>query len=147
MNPTKLLEIIFDENDSCVEGGPTVRESASITKSFPNQSIIPFIQKLAYNAFNGAKVASFLVQMAKQGKIMSFRFGREYSPVLYLTVSPYAKGLCDPPDKNILEIRIQKIIGALKKLKADEVEREGAVEYHDDTGLVQEGGIVRAWWD
>jgi hypothetical protein len=110
-----LLKAIFgDEN-----GGVF----ATVTVSSDAEPALAFMETLQYNAFDGLFVAPYLRGLFKDGNLLRLRFGREYGPVLYLTV------------KNACSNQVQE---ALRKLCADEVDVvSGDAETH----------VIRAWFD
>jgi len=95
----------------------------------------------SYNEFRGDNVANALRKMHDEGLIMSAEFGREFSPVLYVTI-PYwttqrTKNLDEDERKfspGERESMRQRIVEILQEAKPDEL---GG--YHD--------WGVRAWWD
>ena len=94
----------------------------------------------SYNNFRGKAVADALREMHNEGLIMSAAFGRENSPVLYVTV-PYwtqqrtkstdeEERRFTPEERKAMTLRIFAI---LQKVEPDEL------------GLHYEK--IRAWWD
>jgi hypothetical protein len=130
-NKTKLLEAIFDYNSWNAKDYAYVGESVPWTLKGAKFPVLEFIKKLpGANFFNGKKVAACLMRLIREGKIASFRFGREYSECLYVTVSLADHGTCNP---EVLPGRAKQIMNALKRVKADELHLNGTE--------------IRAWWD
>jgi hypothetical protein len=136
MKPNALLATIFD--DDCETPCAFVSVSTVASDKSRYEPVLKFIEKLNYNDFNGKAVAAFLrkniLAENKNGAIVDIRFGREYSPVLYLTISAYDfkkdKKLTDK-EREKLGLRI---LGRIKReLKPNELRLDGRV--------------IRAWFD
>ena len=95
--------------------------------------ILDFIAKMpAANNFDGEKLARELKQMIQQGLIREYKFGREYSEVVYITVLDFQHVTRLTPQE--LSLRVERVKTIMKNiLGADEVSSNGSV--------------VRAWWD
>jgi hypothetical protein len=81
-----------------------------------------------YNNFDPAKVIAYLTKAVKLDDICHIRFGREYSVVLYLTVSMSKAHFAKKKERVLANIK--------KALNANEVWFTGA----DNTE-------IRVWWD
>lgn len=127
-----LLKLIFGDSGNALL-------MASVTSCSPasGDPIIKFMREekngkpLRYNDFNGGRVANFLDGLIDNGDAVGFRFGREYSPVLYLTVSQWVLQSKRTPEQ--MKVAIARIMEGFKALKADEVSCDG--------------NTIRAWWD
>lgn len=98
-----------------------------------------------YNNFDGANVAQAVMALHERGMLMDASFGREGSPVLYLTV-PYwthqrsnaerfsAQGERIPDETQ--RAYLDAINEIMRGLKADEISESEP-----------SGNTVRAWWD
>jgi len=74
----------------------------------------------SYNEFVGEDVATAVENLFADGHTRRVQFGREGSPVLYLS-------LTDDGDS-------EEVMEAMSELKADEID-------------AQPGDVIRAWWD
>jgi len=95
----------------------------------------------SYNNFEGEAVANALRQMHNEGLIMEAGFGREQSPVLYIT-PPFWTHQRTKPSKERRQFTEQernamfrRIFEILEKTNPDELD------------LVYGDYQVRAWWD
>lgn len=101
-----------------------------------SEQFLPVIAGIRYNDFDGNKVAYFLRNLFEDAKkydselAVLAEFGRELSPVLYLTLSR---------DRYIeLDIR-----NRVSQLNASEISEERILsDRHDDPQI-----RVRVWWD
>jgi len=94
----------------------------------------------SYNNFRGKAVADALREMHNEGLIMSAAFGRENSPVLYVTVPYWTQQRTKSTDEEARRFTpeerkamVRRIIAILQKVEPDEL------------GLYYEK--IRAWWD
>ena len=95
----------------------------------------------SYNNFRGSELAREIQHLHHKGYVMEARFGREGSPVIYITppywthqASNYEEGrsrLYSQLERDIMKTQICK---SLRQLEPDEL---------DDTELYG----IRAWWD
>ena len=121
--PTRLLNAVTEETKD-IEGLASTIETIE-----------------TYNDFRGKVVAEALRQLHDEGLIMGARFGREQSPVLYVSVPFWThqrtKQFGEEKRKFTSEERgemIQRIFWILRKTMPDEL---GITEDYE----------VRAWWD
>jgi hypothetical protein len=98
-----------------------------VTYGHDLDSVIDAIRSINYNEFNGVKVSAALKRIAANGQIKMIWFGREYSPVIYIHIKPYAKD------------DVETTINVFRKLGADEVGAERDAS--------EDEFVVRAWWD
>jgi hypothetical protein len=89
-----------------------------------------------YNGFNPVNVVNFLQKAAKANAICAIRFGREYSPVMYLTASRLKIVKSGAKRCSDREFEARK-----KRLLADVKKALGPAE------LAYEGNELRCWWD
>jgi hypothetical protein len=97
----------------------------------------------SYNKFSGKKVADTLRKMHDEGLIMSAKFGREFSPVLYVTIpfwtNQSTKHVHDKDKRRLSpgerESMRQRIVEILQEAMPDEL------------GGGHHGWEIRAWWD
>jgi hypothetical protein len=134
-----LLQVIYED---CQTPFATVEVPTIAGCDKPlYEPVLRFVQGIkAYNAFKGPKVAAFLrkhLHDAKHGPIIHIRFGREYSPVLYLTlaVSEFKNG-----DYRHLPYQERR------KLTADFL-KQCRAELKPDSASIVSSGAVRLWWD
>jgi hypothetical protein len=129
MTKIQVLEAIFDDSWNAQDYA-YVGESVPWTLKGAKFPVLEFIKNLpGANFFNGKKVAACLMRLIKEGKIASFRFGREYSECLYVTVLPEQ----DEKGRFLVLDRANQIMKALKRVKADELHLNGTE--------------IRALWD
>ena len=95
----------------------------------------------SYNNFRGPKLACQLQYLHHKGYVMGAKFGREGSPVIYLSPPYWSNQASNSNDENGRQysetertVMRNEIMKSLKRLDPDELE---------DTGLFG----VRAWWD
>lgn len=88
-----------------------------------------------YNNFNGEKVATAIQQIRKiwgSDYQLSFEFGREGSPVLYVSL-PYWKNKKEKYTEAERKEKTELSLAVLKATQTDE--------------LWEENNKIRAWWD
>jgi hypothetical protein len=121
-----------------------------------------FVRGLEYNKFDGKKLATCIEHLVLQNLVSKFRFGREYSPVLYVTVNPLDDSMSKVSTNTVLLARTRHVLRTLaEQCQPDELwgvpPRAGAKSRHLDKdgkwvtksggrGMV-ETGWIRAWWD
>ena len=130
MNTFKLLETIFDDC-SCPSAYVKCQSIHSEVSSYDD--VFKFMSGLVYNDFGGRKVVCALTKHINA--IQEIRFGREYSPVMYVRPRMF--------DKHYRKLqgaakrsRLASLLRLLKSLNADEC-WEVNPETHE----------IRAWWD
>lgn len=132
MNVKQLLEIIYSENSDVmmayVQVSTSTKEECDL--------VLSFIAGLKYNEFNGKKVTDALKKIIGEETVSTIRFGREYSPVLYLTVHKFDFKTDKSLDAKGFNARLDKIKTEFKKLGAQEIHVEGEAPAQ-----------VRFWWD
>ena len=158
-NVTRFLERLFSDEDGIMHATTGSMEFFTESEFGPQtQQILGFMRNawgsnnpLSYNEFQGDKVAAYLETMLGK-EIIKMDFGREYSPVLYLTL----RNQTNDPDLAKYagdEKKLVKIIKDLKRLGADElsVEQGWLKSCHDGKYAAGKSGpgqwIIRAWWD
>jgi hypothetical protein len=107
------------------------------------QQLLEAIGKIDYNEFDGRKVSDWLCMRTafNGGTIANIRFGREGSPVLYLTVT---KAVHEPTGTDP---------HAYRKLTARERTRlartllKEAKDIMPNEAWIEPPGVVRLWWD
>ena len=147
MTHTQLTQAIFanDGTAGCTYG---YVESSTIidygeSSPFGVRPILAAVRSVdSYNEWDGPKVARWLEKQAVAfgGDVMSVRFGREGSPVLYLTIRK-----ADGTDAESKPIRLtdeqrsslaDKVISSAKRAKL-----------HPDEAWQESPGVIRLWWD
>lgn len=132
-----LIENIFNQNE--ILRATVQIYTISVAEAPQFNWLIQEISNIEYNEFDGKAAASFLFReiFTKGGPIISIRFGRECSPVMYLEISTttndddFARYM-EP--KEVEESAKQLLARAVKELKPDEADIVGP-------------GMIRLWWD
>jgi hypothetical protein len=121
----KLLDAIFNPDNGGVFATVQAGTGFIYLREEDLEPILKFVKGLRYNDFDGRKVSVYLRKLVRNKELFGLRFGREYSPVMYLTVpNEIAK----------------RVIGELSGgVKAKETDIAG---YYGETRTV-----IRAWWD
>ena len=134
-----LLEVIYQD---CQTPFATVEVPTIAGCDNPlYEQVLRFIQGIkVYNGFKGPKVAAFLRQHihdAKHGPIIHIRFGREYSPVLYLTLigSEFNNG-----DYRHLSYQERRKL-------TNNFLKQCRTELEPDSASIISSGVGRLWWD
>lgn len=138
----KLIQDIFSP-----EGNPELYRATVEVQTIidgDGREFHPVIGEIArissYNNFGGRRVAKFLrdnIFANGHGAITSFRFGREYSPVLYLTV---ARAVKEGEDYRKLSAKERRDV--TRKLLA-----RAKAEIDPDEADIIGPGMIRLWWD
>ena len=108
--------------------------------------LLEAMELINYNEFVGEEVAEVLWDLHSKGKIMTVRFGRAYSPVLFVTPPHWTNQATNssPEDGNkLIENRqeiFEEIENALKPVKPDELWKECST-------IENKPLWIRAWWD
>ena len=140
IQPSKLIKQIFDQTATMMATVECQTIADCDKKNY--EPILLGIRAIEnYNEFDGAKVENWLRSRlvdGNRGPITSIRFGREHSPVLYLTVTG----------------SVRKSNGDYRKLNAKErrefaqtIAGEGKSLISADESNVVAPGVVRIWWD
>ena len=95
-----------------------------------------------YNDFNGKKVSKWLKKLLLKGA--KVQVGREYSPVLHVTI-PHQGDSKAAVDKELA--MAQSIMAQGKKLKADETSVERRTLLPIAVGNERSRLVARLWWD
>jgi hypothetical protein len=138
--PSKLVTQIFAQND---EIRATVEAQTIVNSDRPYyEPVLKGLQAVEYNAFDGAKVEPWLrgklLAEVEDGPVISFRFGREYSPVLYLDVARAEKVGANDNRKLTPRERRQIALAIVAEAKAT---------LEADEAHVESPGVIRLWWD
>jgi hypothetical protein len=107
---SKKLDKVLNAAEPC--GTVTFKRSKSLCNA---------ISGMRYNRFSANRVYPFLEDVFKEKLVSQVRFGKEYSPVMYLL----------PTHKDCVDALWQK---AKDELNANEMSEE-------------ENGEIRVWWD
>jgi len=95
----------------------------------------------SYNDFRGKEVAEALRQLHEEGLIMSARFGREQSPVLYVTIPFHTHQRTKKLSRERRQFTVQERNAMFRRI----------LEILDMTNPTELGPVldeeVRAWWD
>ena len=133
MNLKAMLDTIYD--DDCQVPCITIKFSGVPCGNEDEQikTVLDFIAVRSYNDFPGKKVVAFLKSAIKRKELAEFRFGREYSPVVYFEPSHWNK----PKDKKCTKKEYKAVCEQFMEkvklaLKPDELHLNGE---------------IRAWWD
>lgn len=137
--PSKILKLIFDQN---LEMFATVEASTvDVCDRGSYEPLLLGVRAIeSYNNFNGVPVESWLrdrLTSLKNGPIISIRFGREYSPVLFFTIANAlveGKELREIKANERRNIALSLIKNAKRLLTPDSAE-------------IVFPGVVRLWWD
>lgn len=81
----ELLNLIYNENAD-VDAFAYVESFTRDCNKNQYTNILSWMRDLNYNDFHGKEIVPVIERLIKNGNLLSFRFGREYSPVIYLTV-------------------------------------------------------------
>lgn len=137
MNAGNLVDVIFSDPMPTPMATVESQTIIDIDRHY-FQPILEGMERISsYNAFRGKKVADFLrkhlMSLNKDGAIIRFRFGREYSPVLYINVARSIDGgHLTPEERETLALALIE---------------EAKQTIHPDEADIQSEGVIRLWWD
>lgn len=144
--PAKLLQIIYAEDSAVMRAHVPFSISEHEEKEY--KPILAWIKTLDYNNFEGHKVVALLERLALEDRVTTnVRFGREYSPVVYVDVHSYDYKTESHIDEKAFLLRQTSVIDAFKEVDADEcwVDSEWKSLERDAKG--KRIVTVRAWFD
>jgi hypothetical protein len=132
-----LIDLIYGD---LITPRATVEVQTIVDSDRPEfEPVLRAMDGIRYNEFDGGKAAVFLrghlvAEDYMGGSIIGFRFGREYSPVLYITITggrPHGARL-NAQERRQLTTRFM---------------REAKQQLNPDSATVVGPGEIRLWWD
>ena len=143
MTTGKLLETMFD-SDTMYHCSITIHGNSISNINLLDQNAqeaLAALAKIQYNEFDGKKVSKFLAGLLAKGA--DVQIGREYSPVVYVTMPRLAptKG-----DRDKALAMAQAVMAEGKRLHADEFSVERRTRLPEDAQDFSKI-VARLWWD